>query len=178
MFRSLLSFGAGCCLLLLSGFDAPQRAPLAQMTADWERAKNYTKEYLDVMPDDGYAFKPTPDIRSFADVMLHLADANYGFIAAASGKASPMQGSLEKTATDKSKAAVTKAVMDSYDFVLASLKGLSEGQMGEQVKVFNRFDMAREQAVMKAFEHQTHHRGQTTVYIRLKGVKPPNEKLF
>lgn len=178
MFRTLLSFGAGLCLLLVSGFDAPQRTTLPQMTTDWERAKNYTKEYLDAMPDDGYAFKPTPEIRSFAEVMLHLADANYGFISAASGKASPLQGSLEKTMTDKSKAAVTKAVMDSYDFVLASLKGMNDGQMAEQVKVFGRFDMPREQAVMKAFEHQTHHRGQTTVYLRLKGVKPPNEKLF
>lgn len=30
----------------------------------------------------------------------------------------------------------------------------------------------------KAFEHQTHHRGQTTVYLRLKGITPPAEKLF
>jgi hypothetical protein len=30
----------------------------------------------------------------------------------------------------------------------------------------------------KAFEHQTHHRGQATVYLRLKGVAPPNEMLF
>ena len=26
--------------------------------------------------------------------------------------------------------------------------------------------------------HQTHHRGQTTIYLRMKGVTPPNEKLF
>ena len=31
---------------------------------------------------------------------------------------------------------------------------------------------------MKAFEHQTHHRGQTTIYIRLAGMKPPEERLF
>lgn len=178
MSRTLFSFGAGLCLFLLSGFHSPNRATVAQMTADWERAKTFTKEYLDAMPDDGYAFKPTPEIRSFADMMLHLTDANYGIASAASGKASPMKGSMEKTATDKSKTAVTKAVMDSYDFVLDALKGMNEAQMGESVKVFGRFDVSREVALMKAFEHQTHHRGQTTVYLRLKGVKPPNEKLF
>jgi len=178
MFRTFFSLGVGLCLFLLSGFHSPQRATVAQMTTDWERAKTFTKEYLDAMPDDGYAFKPTPEIRSFADMMLHLTDANYGFAAAASGKASPVSGSLEKTMTDKSKAAVTKAVMDSYDFVLAGLKGMNETQMGESVKVFGRYDLTREVALMKAFEHQTHHRGQTTVYLRLKGVKPPNEKLF
>ncbi|HET7002392.1 MAG TPA: DinB family protein [Puia sp.] len=32
--------------------------------------------------------------------------------------------------------------------------------------------------LLKAFEHQAHHRGQTTIYIRLVGVKPKNERLF
>jgi len=30
----------------------------------------------------------------------------------------------------------------------------------------------------KIFEHQTHHRGQTTIYIRLQNITPPNERLF
>jgi uncharacterized damage-inducible protein DinB len=50
--------------------------------------------------------------------------------------------------------------------------------MTETIKMFNRFEMTRDEAFQKAFEHQTHHRGQTTVYLRLKGVTPPNEKLF
>ena len=32
--------------------------------------------------------------------------------------------------------------------------------------------------LLKAFEHQTHHRGQCTIYIRLLGIRPPGEKLF
>ncbi|HWY33985.1 MAG TPA: hypothetical protein VNX68_05020, partial [Nitrosopumilaceae archaeon] len=47
-----------------------------EMVVEWQRAKTYTKAYLDAMPEDGYGFKPTPDIRSFAQQMLHLADAN------------------------------------------------------------------------------------------------------
>jgi uncharacterized damage-inducible protein DinB len=44
--------------------------------------------------------------------------------------------------------------------------------------MFGRFDMTKGMALTKCFEHQTHHRGQTTVYIRLAGAKPPQEKLF
>jgi uncharacterized damage-inducible protein DinB len=40
------------------------------------------------------------------------------------------------------------------------------------------FDMSKRTALAKVFEHQAHHRGQTTVYLRLAGVKPPQEKLF
>ena len=165
------------CLILLT----TTKLLFAQMSketqvADWERAKIYTKEYLDAMPDDGYSFKPTPEMRSFAEQMDHLADANFAFSSAASGKKSPMESSAEKM-TNQSKANVTKVVMDSYDFVIASLKGMQDADMGKDVKLFNMQTKAGT-AFIKAFEHQTHHRGQTTVYIRLKGVKPPQEKLF
>jgi uncharacterized damage-inducible protein DinB len=50
--------------------------------------------------------------------------------------------------------------------------------MGENVKMFGRFEMTKGMALAKCFEHQTHHRGQSTVYIRLAGAKPPQEKLF
>src|ERR1700692_1126259 len=62
----------------------------SQMVVEWQRAKTYTKAYLDAMPEDGYGFKPTPDIRSFAQQMLHLADANYLFSFVASGKQNPI----------------------------------------------------------------------------------------
>jgi uncharacterized damage-inducible protein DinB len=38
--------------------------------------------------------------------------------------------------------------------------------------------MSRQLAIEKCFEHQTHHRGQATTYLRLAGVVPPAEKLF
>lgn len=149
----------------------------SKLIAEWERAKAYTKEYLDAMPDDGYASKPTPQMRSFADQMLHLAEANYGIGAMASGKQSPVAfGSLEK-GTDKSKAATSKAVLDSYDFIIGSLKDLNAAKQGEQIDMFGH-KLSRLEAINKAFEHQTHHRGQTTVYLRLKGVTPPQERLF
>jgi uncharacterized damage-inducible protein DinB len=165
-------------LLLLGKATTKPAANVAQAIADWERAKAYTKEYLDAMPEDGYKLKPTPDIRSFAEQMMHLADANFGFAAAATGKTSPIErGAAEKMAATSSKEVVVKTVMDSYDFAITGLKGLTDAQLTETIKLFGR-DMTRETAFAKCFEHQTHHRGQTTIYIRLKGIKPPNEKLF
>lgn len=149
-----------------------------QIVADWERAKAYTLEYLNASTDEVINFKPTTEMRSFGQQMLHIAEANYGLGAAASGKTSPVAfGSLEKSDQYKTKASVTKVVMESYDFVIAAAKELNDGKLSEPVKVFN-FDMTRELALGKVFEHQTHHRGQTTVYLRLKGITPPNEKLF
>lgn len=150
---------------------------IAMMVADWTRARDYTKEYLDAMPEDGFGFKPSPDIRSFAEQFLHLANANYAFASAATGMASTNKVNLEKAADMQTKAAATKAVMESYEFVIKAVQGADPKALGEAVKVFGR-DTTRGGALSKAFEHQTHHRAQTTIYLRLKGVKPPPEKLF
>lgn len=172
--KSIVALG----LFLSITFMAQAQTTIDDIVKEWERAKTYTKEYLDAMPESGYALKPTPEMRSFAEQMLHLTDANYSFAAAVSGEKSPIgQGESEKT-TDKSKENVTKLVLAGYDFVINSIKKITPAQLNENIKLFGRLDMSRGTALAKCFEHQTHHRGQTTVYIRLAGAKPPQEKLF
>lgn len=168
-----------------TGSSAPVTAVLPMklsememMVKEWERAKAYTLEYLEAMPDSGYALKPTPEMRSFAEQMLHFTEANYGFGSVVFGtKAAYGFGDLEKS-TDKSKATVTKLVMGGYDYVIDGIKKVTTTQLSENVQLLGKFDMTKGSALNKAFEHQTHHRGQTTVYIRLAGAKPPQEKLF
>ncbi|HTK19832.1 MAG TPA: DinB family protein [Mucilaginibacter sp.] len=162
---------------LLIAFLSANAQTKDQMIADWQRAKNYTKAYLDAMPEDGYAFKPTPEMRSFAGQMLHLADGNYFLVGSAIGKPGPLgKESAEKTVA-QTKEATTKAAMDSYDYVINALQDATPAQLQEIVKVGGK-DITKQVAFNKAFEHQTHHRGQATVYLRLKGVKPPQEMLF
>jgi len=93
------------------------------------------------------------------------------------GKPSPFgDKSVEKT-VPPTKEETTKVVMDSYDFVIASLQALTPAQMQETVTMFGH-TLSKSNVFGKAFEHQTHHRGQTTIYLRLKGVVPPGEMLF
>ncbi len=173
-----IQFFTTLCFLLGTLHFAQAQTSVNDMLKDWERAKAYTKEYLDTMPEAGYALKPTPEMRSFAEQLLHLTDANYAFVAAATGEKSPVGlGESEKSA-DKSKANVTKLVMDGYDFVINSIKKMDTTRLNENIKLFGRFEMTKGMALAKCFEHQTHHRGQTTVYIRLAGANPPQEKLF
>lgn len=167
-------------LVLLLSFGPRTPYPAAdQMLADWERAKTFTREYLDAATEETYSFKPSSEMRSFGEQMLHLAEANYGLVNVINGsKGAHDFGTLEKTGKYKTKADVTQAVMDSYDYVISSIKATDAARMSGTVKVFNAFDLTREVTFAKAFEHQTHHRGQATVYLRLKGITPPQEKLF
>lgn len=167
-------------LFLVFGLSVMSQAQTSidEIVKDWERGKNYTKEYLDAMPAASYGLKPTPEMRSFAQQMLHLTDGNYGFASAATGVASPVGMGESEKSTDQSKENVTKLVLAGYDFVINSVKTMTPAQLEEATKLFGQFDMSKGKALEKCFEHQTHHRGQTTVYIRLAGATPPQEKLF
>lgn len=157
---------------------ADNRAPiLREQEMNWQRAKKWTLAYIDAMPETAMSFKPTPEVRSFAEQMLHLAFWNYGLLRAVGGKDAPWgknQEDLEKRADMQNKAAVRKVVEESYDNVLAALGKLEAAQLLEQVKFFNA-QMTRMNILIIALDHQTHHRGNTTPYLRLKGVTPPPE---
>lgn len=157
---------------------ANAQSDISSLVSDWERAKAYTLEYLEAMPADKYNLKPTPEMRTFAQQMLHLTDANYGFTSAATEATVPEGAAGAEKSADQSKASVVKQVTAGYDFVIANLKTMTPEKLSENVTLFGRFEMTKGKALEKLFEHQTHHRGQTTVYIRLAGVTPPNEKLF
>ncbi len=165
--------------MILSGsYFMQAQGTVAEKVKDWERAKAYTLEYMEAMPADKYDFKPTEEVRSFAQQMLHITDANYGFGATATGVESPVGMGESEKSEDTSRDNVIALVNAGYDFVIDNLKSMPEEQLNESVKVFGQFEMTKGKALDKAFEHQTHHRGQTTIYLRLAGVKPPNEKLF
>jgi uncharacterized damage-inducible protein DinB len=71
-------------------------------------------------------------------------------------------------------------VNSSYDFAVKAIKKLSPTSLMESVTVNmgGAITATRLGWLLKAFEHQTHHRGQTTVYLRLSGIRPPDERLF
>jgi uncharacterized damage-inducible protein DinB len=151
-----------------------------QALNDWERAKAYTKEYLDAMPEKGMSFKPTPEVRSFSEQMLHLAQTNFLLGALSTGE-KPLYAdqNMEKMNELKTKEALTKKVIESYDFVITGIKNMEPAKLSNKVTL-ERFNITTSQLewLNKSFEHQTHHRGQCTVYLRLMGITPPQEKLF
>ena len=150
-----------------------------QMVKDWERAKAYTVDYLNTMPADKYNFKAVDSIRSFAQQMLHLSQAGIHLMSTATDQKGPLfaQSDLEHSKTAQKKDSVMYYVMASYDFCINAVKNSDVTKWAEKKKVFG-FEATRFAFMNKAFEHQTHHRGQTTIYIRLQGIRPPEERLF
>jgi uncharacterized damage-inducible protein DinB len=180
--KKILTFFAIGLLLSLS-FGASAQAITgdeikAQFVKDWERAEAYTLDYLNAMPADKYSFKAVDSIRSFAQQMLHLSAGNVGLIGIATDQKIQFPGrDLETSATAQTKDSVVYYVTKSYDFAIASVKSFDPGKFGE-ITGPGKNKVTRYAWLLKAFEHQTHHRGQTTIYIRLLGIRPPGERLF
>jgi uncharacterized damage-inducible protein DinB len=149
-----------------------------QLVKEWQRAKEYTLEYLDAMPKDKYEFRAQDSIRSFAQQMLHLAQDIVIMTSVGTGKERIWQNEiLETRSSAQSADSVRYFVIAGYDYGIAAIQALDASKFEEKVKN-RRFEETRFAWLLKAFEHQTHHRGQTTIYIRLLGLKPPPEKLF
>lgn len=152
----------------------------AMLVQDWERAKAYTQEYLKAMPAAKYSFKATDSVRSFAQQMLHITEANMFLISTATGAKLPGAPGLEQRASAQTADSVMYYVNMGYDYAINAVKTIPTNKLMEPVS----FNMGQTVTatrlgwLLKAFEHQTHHRGQTTVYIRLNGIRPPNERLF
>ena len=146
----------------------------AQLVKDWERAKAYTNEYLAAMPADRYGARAVDSIRSFSEQMLHLSMGNISLSSAGTGSTRIFPGfNMEKSAGAQNKDSVSYYVNASYDFAINGIKNMDANKLTEYTR-----NQSRLVWLMKAFEHQTHHRGQCTIYIRLQGIKPPNERLF
>src|SRR5204862_1041731 len=112
-------------------------------------------------PADKYDYKPTPDVRSFADVMRHVAFWNYFVAKRARGeKADGSANELSKTeAADK--ASIVAALKKSMAEGSAALQA-STAVTGKQLDLWVAF-----------IEHSGEHYGQLVVYYRLNGIVPP-----
>lgn len=125
------------------------------------------------MPEENYSFKPTPEVRSFGQLVGHEADANYMFCALATGDTNPSKG-IEKTKT--SKADLVAALKDAVAYCTKSFDGMTDAKGSEIVKIFGRMDLARLTVLSLNTAHTDEHYGNIVTYMRLKGLVPPTSE--
>lgn len=170
--------GAFVLLFYVTATAQFNEAVKTQLVKEWQRAKAYTLEYLDAMPEDKYGFKATDSVRSFAQQMLHLSQDIVIMVSTGTGKERIWQGQiLDQRGSAQSADSVRYFVITGYDYGIDAIQNMDATKL-EEIPGNRRFSETRFAWLLKAFEHQTHHRGQTTIYIRLLGIKPPGEKLF
>ncbi len=126
------------------------------------------------MSEENYSFKPTPDVRSFGELLGHVANANYMICSMATGAENPNKTNIEKTLTKK--ADLVKAVGESFAFCETQWDALTPAKAAESVKLFGAMDMPRSNALHFNTGHNFEHYGNIVTYMRLKGMVPPSSQ--
>jgi uncharacterized damage-inducible protein DinB len=152
---------------------APPSDPLSQgQKGIYAIVKSAVLRGAEKMPEEEYAFKPTPDVRSFGQLVGHVADAQYMFCAAAMGeKPTPM--GVEKGKT--SKADLVQALKDAVAYCDKAYDGMTDAEAAKMVKFFGR-DMAKLTVLSFNSAHTDEHYGNMVTYMRMKGVVPPTSE--
>ena len=127
------------------------------------------------MPADQFAFRPTPEVRTYGQLFGHTMAAQYSYCSTVKGEVSPsLNKDLEKV-TDK--ATVIQMVKDSFaycDDAFAKLTNANALEMITQGAAPNQRQIARANQLTMLIVHGNEHYGNLVTYMRMKGIVPPS----
>jgi uncharacterized damage-inducible protein DinB len=128
----------------------------------------------EVMPAAEYAFKATPQVRSFAELIGHIINANFFFCSQARSEAMPSTTNYEQI---NDKAALTKALMESLAYCDAAYAATTDTNFGQLLKLAGPSggsQASRGSVLVFNTTHNNEHYGNLVIYLRLKGLVPPS----
>jgi uncharacterized damage-inducible protein DinB len=138
----------------------------------WKNVTDYLQKAAEQFPESDYAYKPTPEVRSFGELIGHVAGSQKMFCAAALGEEQPAEDAVEKSA--KSKAALVAALKESSEYCTRAY-AQTDMQAQSMVKMFGQQMSKLDVLVMNA-THDNEHYGNIVTYMRLKGMVPPSSQ--
>jgi uncharacterized damage-inducible protein DinB len=149
----------------------PETGVVKTMQGNFNYVSGFIVKSAEEMPEADYAFKPTPEVRSFGQLIGHVADANNGICSTVLGEASPSHG-VEKNKT--SKADLVAALKASYEYC-GRAYSLPDKETGMKIKIFGQ-EQTRLSGLLLNLTHNWEHYGNIVTYLRIKGHVPPSSK--
>ncbi|MBA2293427.1 MAG: DinB family protein [Gemmatimonadales bacterium] len=123
------------------------------------------------MPEADYSYRPTADVRTFGQMIGHVAGANYTFCAAAKSEESPSKVDFEKVT---SKAALIAAIKGAAAYCETAY-AMPHGKEHDEVNLFG-MKGSRLWALTFNISHNAEHYGNLVTYMRMKGMTPPSSQ--
>jgi uncharacterized damage-inducible protein DinB len=138
----------------------------------YSNAKNDILKSADKMAEDKYAFKPTDSVRSFGQVLAHVADGQYEFCGAAVGNHD--EKNIEQTA--KTKADIVAALKAAFAYCDAIYAGMTDAKAAEMIPAFGGIKITRLSMLDFNVSHTMEHYGNLVTYMRIQGMVPPSSE--
>lgn len=135
--------------------------------------KNVLLRSAEKMPEENFNFKPTDSVRSFGQILGHLADSQYYFCSKVRGEQNPAP-KIEQTKT--SKADLIGALKEAFAYCDKAYDGMTDASAKETVKVFGGEDTPKKDVLTINNMHTIEHYGNLITYLRMKNIVPPSSE--
>jgi uncharacterized damage-inducible protein DinB len=152
---------------------APPANPLVSAAkAEFGGVKGYITKAAAELPENLYAYKPTPEVRSFGQLFGHIADSNFELCAAAAGQ-KPLAKGIEKAKT--AKADLVKLLGESFAYCDKVFDSTSDADAAKMVNFFGS-QQPKLAALAANTGHDWEHYGNIVTYMRLNKMVPPSSQ--
>lgn len=154
----------------------PAVSPSQALLDNWNDVGRKLIAMAEDFPEDKYDFKPVPAERTFAEQLLHAANANYFFTNPAMGLKPPAEEDPKRDQF-KTKAAVVEFVKRAFSDGAAAIKQKGDKGMSDLiVDPFAHQQVRVSDMAWGLLEHSGEHYGQLVVYYRVAGMVPPESR--
>jgi uncharacterized damage-inducible protein DinB len=177
-------FGLALCLVLIpilasaqttdAGFNEVLSPSMASVGKNMHATiRQNLADAAQAMPAEEYSFKATPQVRSFAEIVGHVINANFFFCSQAKGEPSPSKENFERVAD---KAALVKGINDALKYCDDVYTGTTDANFGSLITMAGPAKKQASRGSVLVFNntHNNEHYGNLVVYMRLKGHVPPS----
>jgi len=138
----------------------------------YARMKTILVSSAEKMPEENYNFKPTEAVRSYGQIVGHLADAQYNFCSLALGETNP---GLKIEQSKTTKADLVAALKDALAYCDKAYDSMTDASGIQTVKLFG-MDMPKFGVLNINNAHDMEHYGNLVTYMRLKNIVPPTSE--
>lgn len=136
----------------------------------WKRSAEYTLALAQLMPEEYYDYKPTEDVRTFEEQLIHVVQNIYML---SSTYVTEENNPMDNTKEDFTKTEIIQMLGKACAYVDVAIGDIEEEKLSETINLFNSISVPRERVFHLMRDHMTHHRGQMIMYLRMKGIEPP-----
>jgi uncharacterized damage-inducible protein DinB len=164
---------------MISMFAAPVMAQtpaanpnVANARVLWEQVNGYISQSAADVPEALYSYKPTPEVRSFGELLGHVAGSEKMFCAIALGEKPPAEDAVEQAA--KTKAALVAALKDASTYCARAYRQTDKATE-PMVDLFGK-QRSRLFVLLENATHDSEHYGNIVTYMRMNKMIPPSSK--
>jgi uncharacterized damage-inducible protein DinB len=140
---------------------------------EYQRVKEYLLQSAEQMPESDYGFKPTPTVRSFGEIVAHVASTQFAFCAAAQNQKNPQTADLEKT--QKAKRPLVDVLRASFGYCDSAYE-MKDSQALGKIALPNWDNQSPLAVLILNVAHNNEHYGNIVTYLRLRGFVPPSSQ--